>query len=148
MKFHFCAIAIAGILLSSCVEAPKETAFKNGETYNISKDEAWSRLLAFFTSQNIQVKTIEKDSGVIYAERSSADPTLADCGKGGLAADVNRTGTVNVFVLEKGPQQTQVTVNTDFSIMRQFDGQPIVGQCKSKGILERMILDSIRNPAA
>ncbi|MDJ1632246.1 hypothetical protein [Rhizobium rhizogenes] len=133
--------------LSSCATPPKATVFKNSETFSVTKDQAWEKLLAFFTSNNVQIKTIEKDSGVIYAERSGVDATYADCGQGGLAVDVSRSGTLNVFVREVSAGKTQVTVNTDFKIMRQFDGQPIIGECKSTGSLERGILSGLGTPA-
>lgn len=147
MTFRFLSLAALSVL-AACGTPPKVTAFKNSETFALTKDQAWENLLVYFTSNNVQIKTIEKDSGVIYAERAGIDQTFADCGQGGLAVEVSRSGTLNVFVRAIGKDRTQVTVNTDFKVMRQFDGRPLVADCKSTGMLERGILQSLGTPAS
>lgn len=138
----FAALAV-GAALTGCGTPPKSYSFDRSKTYPISKDEAWERLLGYFTSNNIQIKTIEKDSGVIYAERAVVDAAIADCGDGGLAVDVARSGGLNVFVRSISARETQVSVNSDYKITRMFDGQVIIGQCNSTGFLERQILSSV-----
>lgn len=130
------------ICLVSCATPPKNTVFEKAKIYDKSKDAIWEDLLSFFTSNNIQIKTIEKDSGVIYAERSGIDATMADCGQVPLAVDVQRSGTLNVFVRSMG-SKTQVTVNSDFKVMRMFDNQTYIQACNSTGLLEKSILESI-----
>lgn len=143
MKISIAAALAAIMALSACGTPPKTYNFDRSNTYPVSKDEAWERLLTYFTSNNIQIKTIEKDSGVIYAERALVDASTADCGQGGLAVDVSRTGGLNVFVRSIGPKQTQVSVNSDYKITRMFDGQVMVTPCNSTGLLEGQILRSI-----
>jgi hypothetical protein len=130
------------ICLMSCATPPKQAIFDKTKTFDMSKDAVWEDLLSFFTSNNIQIKTIEKDSGVIYAERSGVDATMADCGDVPLAVEVLRSGTLNVFVRSVG-SKTQVTVNSDFKVTRMFDNQTYVQPCNSTGLLEKSILESI-----
>jgi hypothetical protein len=99
--------------------------------------------LAFFTSNNIQIKTIEKDSGVIYAERARADPSMADCGQD-LAVELSRPANLNVFVKEASGG-TQVTVNANFEVVRTFDNRTWNAPCHSTGLLEKQILSSIKS---
>lgn len=143
MHFKIAAAVAATAMITSCATPPATYSFDRSNTYPISKDEAWERLLGYFTTNNIQIKTIEKDSGVIYAERSMVDASIADCGEGGLAMDVNRAGGLNVFVRSISPRETQVSVNSDYKITRMFDGQLMVSQCNSTGLIEGQILRAI-----
>jgi hypothetical protein len=129
--------------VATCATPPKQTAVDKSRTYAATKDAVWEDLLSFFTTNNIQIKTIEKVSGVIYAERSGVDRTMADCGEVPLATELSRAGTLNVFVrpLEG---KTQVTVNVDFTVLRMFDNKSFTAPCYSTGALERLILDSIQ----
>jgi hypothetical protein len=137
-------LIVFGSFLTACATPPTPTTFINNRTYPIGKDEAWERLLNFFTSNNIQIKTIEKDSGVIYAERSLSDPTMSNCGGNALALEMGRPATMNVFVRSTG-NQTQVTVNAEFTAIRTFDGKTWADPCYSTGVIEQQILNSIEN---
>ena len=139
---NFAAVAGIAVLLSSCASPPKMSQFEKTRIYQSGKDAVWEKLLAFFTANSIQIKTIEKDSGVIYAERAMADATMADCGQPGLAIELARPGSLNVFVRGVG-SGTEVNVNTQFTSLRQFDNQTFTTQCHSTGVLEKQILDSI-----
>ncbi|MGH2343511.1 hypothetical protein ACRC7T_18755 [Segnochrobactraceae bacterium EtOH-i3] len=139
------ALAVASVIaLAACASPPKETVFDKSNTFAVSKDVAWERLIMFFTENNIQVRTIEKDSGVIYAEKTGFDNGYADCGTNMLAPDLSRTATFNVFVRPVGGGKTQVTVNSEYKVTRQFDGKFFVNECKSTGLLESRILTTIR----
>lgn len=142
MNYQIMAALAALFAVTSCATPPKETAINNSRTYSISKDEAWERLLTFFTGNNIQIKTIEKDSGVIYAERAIVDTSMADCGQRPFAQELGRTATMNVFVRAVSAG-TQVTVNTSFSVNRRFDNQTWTDQCSSTGSLETQVLASV-----
>jgi hypothetical protein len=128
--------------LAGCATEPQRTQFNNSAVIAKKKDVVWESLLDYFTRNNIQIKTIEKDSGVIYAERASFDPGMADCGEAPIALEMVRSASFNVFVR---PQQggTQVSVNTTFAIVRSFDNQSWKTECFSTGTLERAILSSL-----
>lgn len=144
------AAVLAAALLAGCVTPPKPTAFDNSVTISRSKDAVWESLIGYFTANNIQVKTIEKDSGVIYAERMAFDTgigDLADCGKSAFEVDVGSTVGLNVFARSISASVTEVTVNAQFQVARMFDGQTRSYPCLSKGRLEAEILAAISGSA-
>ena len=111
-------LAVAG-----CGTAPKVHNFERFRSLQVSKDEAWLNVIDFFTSNSLQIKTIEKDSGIIYAESGSFDSRFADCGDSGLAIPIQNSGEFNVFVRERG-YDTEVVVNTIYRQMRRFGNYP------------------------
>jgi len=134
-------IMIATAILAACATPPQPVAVENTRTYDLPKDVVWERLLDFFTSQSIPIKTIEKDSGVVYAERAGFSPGQADCGAS-LLNEMSRMASLNVFVRQMGGE-TQVTVNTAFNVVRSYDRQVWTAECYSTGLIERQILQSI-----
>lgn len=137
---------IAGVFvigLVGCATAPVPTDFDNNRVFSKSKDEVWTKLVAFFATNNIQIKTIEKDSGVIYAERSAFDEAIADCGSAGLMQYVSSVAAFNVLVIPQGGL-TSVTVTSDYKVSRVGAYNTMtVTECLSTGVLERRILDAI-----
>lgn len=105
-------------------------------------DQAWENIVSFFASHNIQVKNIAKDSGVIYAETTRFDNSMADCGTPGIFQVVGRRANFNVFVKHANSGPT-VSVNTDFTETRQFEQNVTTVQCNSTGSLETMILNAV-----
>lgn len=140
-KTNIAALA-ACLLAVSCATPPTQRSIENSRTFAVSKDQAWEALLSYFTSNNIQIKTIEKDSGVIYAERALSDASMADCGAVPLAQEMSRPASLNVFVRETG-DGVQVTVNAQFEVTRMFDGTTWTDACFSTGLLERQLLTAV-----
>lgn len=113
------------------------------------KDKVWERVVQFFAERNIPIQTIEKDSGIIYAEPELFGKRLADCGVfGTFAADEEAEGVIhmNVFVKPLSAKRTALTVNVSFS--NTFAHDPFIyGRkkitCESKGVLEQHVLDYI-----
>jgi hypothetical protein len=133
------AFAMAG-----CATAPQTHQFQNTVTTSLPYDAAWSNIMDFFSSRNIQIKTIEKDSGIIYAESTTVDQRFADCGNPGLAVPLQNTASFNVFVRPLDSELTQLTVNSQHKQLRQFGGYPpVVVDCNSTGSLETAILQSV-----
>lgn len=135
------ALCALGSACAPTATAPQLTVFEKTRTYAKPKDQAWAAVLAYFTRNNISVKVLEKDSGVIYAENASFATDLADCGQS-RALEISRLASLNVFVRPTGGG-TEVSVNTKFSLVRTMEGQTWNVECFSRGILEREILDSI-----
>jgi uncharacterized lipoprotein len=142
-----CAVTIAALLvLSGCATAPQRHNVQNNETYALSYDVAWERVVSYFASHNIQIKNIAKDSGVIYAEASTFEEPVADCGKPGLFAVTGHRATFNVFV-RRVAGGTQVSVNTEFTEGLAFGQNRTTRQCTSRGVLENAILGAVRSGA-
>jgi hypothetical protein len=140
--------AIAALLCASlggCATPPQQHSFDKSQTYPSNFDATWMHLVQYFTSNNIQVKTIEKASGVLYAEKSFVDyANFADCGKPGIALVLGTVATLNVFVVsQQGTSTSTVTVNTTFVQTRQFDTNIWTVPCVSTGELEQQIMHSL-----
>ncbi|SFS42714.1 hypothetical protein [Brevundimonas viscosa] len=133
-------------LMAGCATPPAYIPFDNTATVQLSKDEVWSNLVEYFATSNISIKTIEKDSGIIYAERMLAGPqeisSVASCGSAFLAPAIAATADLNVFVREQAGS-TRITVTTQFRETRSnalAQGQLSVSRCNSLGVLENAIL--------
>jgi hypothetical protein len=147
MRVGIIGIALA-MALSACSTPPASHSVTRSKTYPLAKDAVWESLMAWFTTNQLAIKTIEKDSGVVYAERiyATADAfSGADCGKDEMAPPFERIGQFNVFVHPVDAANTQVTVNSTFIEHRRsaWDGSIITAGCVSTGALENSILTAI-----
>ena len=52
---------------------PEPKEIKSSRIYNFSYDEVWEGIISFFATTNISIKTLEKDSGIVVAEKSLDD---------------------------------------------------------------------------
>lgn len=139
----FAGASIAAVLLTGCATAPMDHGVQNTRVYNEPKDLIWERVVEAFATSNLSIKAIEKDSGIISAERmftASSGQSWADCGNPGLLIATGRTADLNVFV-RPAAGGTSVTVNTRFSEARRFGDNVSVAPCSSTGELERSLLD-------
>lgn len=142
------AIALlAAASVAACATPPAYVQIENSRTIPLTKDQVWSNLVEHFASSSITIKTIEKDSGIIYAERAYgrgyAITELADCGADPMATPTTTAADLNVFVREV-PTGTTATVNARFNQTRvsAWDNSIITSECASLGSLERAILNA------
>lgn len=130
------------VALAACQSAPaRQAPITNSRTYEAPFDEVWSKAVAVLASRSIQIKTIEKDSGVIYAEPGKIGGSYIDCGQSGLAGIVGRTATLNLFIKPEGAGSTLATVNLTARETRQFDTSTWNVDCFSTGLLEAELLE-------
>ena len=142
-----CAIVIA-LPVAGCYTPPTQRDVEHSRAFSASYDVVWAGIIKQFSSSNIQIKTIEKASGIIYAERSILGlgyKEFADCGNPGLLAPGPVTASFNVFVQrEEGDEpRIRVTVNSSYSQMLRWENAVKYVDCVSTGALEAKILDSI-----
>jgi len=130
------------LILTSCATAPGSYTFSNTQSYSRPYDQVWEELVGFFAKNNIQIKNIAKDSGVIYAESATFSDNSADCGDPGLWSRSSRLFNLNVFVSRSVSDPT-VHVNTKFFETRRFENSVTTVECNSKGAVERAVLASI-----
>jgi len=130
------------VVLTSCATAPASYTFSNSQSYSRPYDQLWEDLVGFFAKNNIQIKNIAKDSGVIYAESATFSDNSADCGDPGLWSRSSRLFNLNVFVSRSGSEPT-VHVNTKFFETRRFENKMETVECNSRGAVERAVLASI-----
>lgn len=131
-------------LLSGCATPPKHYTVEKTRTYNASYEQVWSKLIVFLAQRNIPLKEIAKDSGVLYAESLRFDEGQADCGSAGMLKPIARIARLNVLVQSSGGQQL-VSVNINFTETRynSFDYSSHQVECRSKGVVEKEILNAI-----
>ena len=152
-KAKLVVVAAISISLWGCATVPaKNYQFENSRTYsNKNYDQVWEGVIEFLTANNIPIKTIEKDSGVIYSEIDNfSKPSfskffpIVDCGQpplfwtGGIAF-----GSFNIFV-SKATAQPKVTVTTTISQQIRYENQVSQISCNSMGNFEKGVLDSIQ----
>ena len=56
--------------ISSKYIAPQEKEITKNKSFEVSYDEVWEAIMAYFAFNNIPIKTVEKESGIIVAERT------------------------------------------------------------------------------
>ncbi len=152
MRILVSLLALATFLVSCTPWVPMNKPYSR--EFDFGKDLAWRGLMDYFTKHDIQIKTIEKDSGVVYAEKQFAASDIltlhADCGLG-LGVNPNDIGSVsfNAFVIEDEPNESKVTINASFTqpvlVYTGFANVPQNRQCNSNGKLEEGILNYIEN---
>lgn len=159
------AIATAAITLSGCATVPAQRfEVQSSRYYSKPYDDAWAALVRHFAVNQIGIRTIEKDSGLIVADSevnsgspgaATSDRTLAqgriqdlaDCGKDPTTLPYGYVIRLNVLARpELGG--TLVTVNAQYRLLAaspNLFGPPTLLQrtCNSTGVLERAILDAV-----
>ena len=146
--------AVCAVLVA-CATPMKSYVFDSSREFSEGKDMIWGRVMSILTTGDIQIKTLEKDSGVVYAEQlrvhASEMEQFADCGTSGFGTIPTGPGTVsfNIFVLESPASGTTVTVNARFvqpvSVYAVIANVHELRECNSKGVLERAMLGSLKS---
>jgi hypothetical protein len=85
------------VALSSCAtyKPAVETKVDNEKVINASYDKVWTKIISFVSSNGMNVKTIDKASGLVSFERAY-DPSFAgkymDCGRMVSASEATKGG--------------------------------------------------------
>ena len=145
------AVATLAVVLVGCSAAMQTYQFDKSRTYPASPDQVWEGVMQYFTTNNIQIKTLERDSGVVYAEKVYPNQLelqlVADCGSNIFHESALPTASLNVFIAGRyrDEAETEVTVNTQFIDIYKDQWAGGMGQkpCNSKGTLEKTILDHV-----
>ncbi|MDP8051023.1 hypothetical protein QJU23_01125 [Pasteurella atlantica] len=136
------AVGLLSLGLVGCIVPPKEYQFDKSRQYTQSFNEVWTKITKFYALNNIDIKSIEKASGIIVADVGTFDHTIASCKVIPFALDASSVGKLNTFVEKTQP--ITVTVNAKFSkTARMSDGATYPVECNSTGLLETQILDFI-----
>ena len=150
-------LILSVLLFFGCATAPLTYNFDSTRTYEAMEGEVWSDLMAFFTTNNIQIRTIERDSGIVYAERLYAGgdslslfSQFADCGNYALEIPGPGSASFNVFVNDEISDQITVSVTTNFTMVwsssSMWSTTTVVRACNSTGWLEGLVLNAINHP--
>ncbi len=128
----------------ACGAPAKKHDIVNYGNFGSDFDAVWSAVIKFFATNNIPIKTIEKDSGIIYAEPQIFPEEWIDCGKPYMLEVFGETeGSFNVFVNED-ENDVSVQITTAFSVSvwigNDFKENRI---CYSTGAFEKSLLDYV-----
>ena len=139
-----------------CASFPDPIDTKRRFEFRAPMDTVWEAVIHYFASNQIPIKTLEKASGIVYAERTvrlaRKDDEYAECPKGGmyLAETNSRSTQMNVFVAEEETDQVSVTVNIAYQ--RAYSKKNMMGRvvssdlydCESTGKAEEEIYELIK----
>ena len=156
MKTLFIALVI--LLLTSCTTVhPIAHEFDAEKSFEVPEPIVWKAIMDFFTRNQLQIKTLERASGVVYAEHKyigTQDAHLlewaADCGTYPLMQPGAGNLSLNMF-LSENLDKVNVRVNANYS-KRWILSNPMLGiysaeilPCTSRGTLEDSIFQYIDN---
>jgi hypothetical protein len=144
MRLVYLLIALG---LAGCVgpRGPTHSYYIESETIiQRPVDDTWEQLIDWLADQPLQIKGLERESGVLYAEGLLA-PELgwADCGGSGSWYPLDLLATLNVFV-RPTPEGARVTVDARFARLYGSGGDRRLVQCVSTGRLEAATLAALR----
>ena len=115
-------------------------------------DATWKALIRALAADNVPLRTVAKDSGVISSDDIvSPIGVFADCGRlGALSLEGEALVTFTVFVQSNGRSATDVQVNSKMRTQahRRGDSGKLrsdpVYQCASTGRWEANLVDAVR----
>ena len=146
-KIAVCVIILLGI--GCATPATRHNINRVWET-NYDFDSLWDGVISFFAGNNIPIKTLEKDSGIIISEwivLSREDGRDLDCGQPGIAMAYEKYGKFTITIRPAGSQR-QILVNSQYQQRRVWDRRDFYATCYSKGTLEHKIKEFIISNAA
>lgn len=145
-------------MLVGCATAglqPTQPSIDKSRGYNAPYDKVWSAVIAGVAESNLNITTLEKESGIIAISNTTYDPSWANEGTRGNVLGVSdqvmeRTANFNILATRQGPDQTRIQVNSSFKMnVRHGNGSLAIPftyqwqQAYSNGTLEQIILDGI-----
>jgi len=140
------AVGCATAALAACATAPATYNVVTSRTIHKPYDVVWENLVGYFATRSLPLKTISKESGLLYAEIAGYTPNLVDCGTIAFGFQNGGLASVNVFVA-RAASDPIVSVNAKFVTYWQSKGSPwqpggVQSPCNSRGILEAEILSA------
>lgn len=155
MKQAFWGAAAISFLLAGCagpsLKTPSAYSTPPPTTYDASFDQVWESAVDWFAVNNIPIKNIEKDSGIIGSEYSlGSDYSQIDCGRMDtgnmfLLNDQKFVANINVLVRESDDGvlvKPNVFGHGTFQLFDAWNGRPKTieaNRCVSTGNLERSL---------
>jgi hypothetical protein len=95
------ALAVVAAAFVACVTPPAPPAPRSGTEVNASFGKTWDAAIDLFAERTIQIKTLDRSSGLIIAEPQSVGSdgaSLADCGSSMGVPLVATSATWNLLV--------------------------------------------------
>lgn len=148
-----CLVSLAIIVSCGSYVPPAPPTPRPSTRVAASFDKTWAAVVDLFSERNIQIKTIDKASGVIAAEPQSApnlvSDSLADCGhsttgRGYSPSNGPASAVWNVLVRGDSASST-VRATVRFSFLSRLNGQTY--ECSSTGRWETAFEQSVKTNA-
>ncbi|WP_406852715.1 hypothetical protein WEU32_02225 [Brevundimonas sp. BH3] len=147
----YIGITALAFTLTACASTPAPVIerFDTSRTYNMSRDQAWDRAVEWFAVQNIPIKAIEKESGIISGEAAyikTVQGQYAACETPTFYGLNGATARINILIRGNSNQATVQVNNTIvgeaiYSLSNPPQIQTV--SCVSTGRLENSILNTI-----
>ncbi len=138
-------VGVIAALLAGCASAPELRVVDNARTYDKPAKAVWEKVLSYFESSSIPVKSRDDENGVLMAQRTLKHASVyADCGDSTLGSIGESTMTVKVSVQSLGKEKSRAIVDVSFSASRHYVGVAKTKvDCVSVGTLEEEILSKL-----
>lgn len=142
----WCALLIAGACAPN--RPPGSPVIRDATAVNASFGRTWDAVIDVFAEQNIPIRTMERASGFIAAERTNIaydtpeDPAygeqFADCGTVGRIVLIPGSATYNIVVRGDSTRSTvKVTVKyLNHGVDRTRTTTLIARECATRGVFE------------
>lgn len=150
------------LFATGCAVDPKTFDVQSTREIPAAHDKAWSAALKYLAQNQFQIRTVERASGVILADKLISDTIeggwfskgpigdFADCGKEFMATPGTHSVQLNVLIEPKGAATASVVVTAKYTEtykgMNTLYGyyepqQP--KSCNSTGKLEALVFEAI-----
>ena len=115
MKMTSIALICVATILSGCATyvPPVDRGIAKEKSVSSNFDTVWQNATDWFANNNVPIKNIVKDSGLIATDyKLGADSSFIDCGTvGTYEVFADKTVNLNVLVKEIGANEISVRVN-------------------------------------
>jgi hypothetical protein len=139
-------LLVVALVLAGCAGAPvAPPAFGTSQNITASYDWVWDGVMNVLAQNNVQIKTLAKDSGFMSADSARFTERFARCDER-LVHNVRKYATFNIRV-QRGEQVQKMTVNSEWRLVGRntITGYPEERECASTGLLEGYLLSSTAN---
>jgi hypothetical protein len=128
------------VFLAGCAAPSAPKPFSNAQNVVGTYDQVWDGVMDVLSQNNVQIKTLAKDSGFISAESARFTDNFAVCDER-LVHNVRKYSTFNIR-LQRGDQVQKMTVNSDWRLVGRntITGYPEERECRSTGLLEGYLM--------
>lgn len=141
------AVVVVGVIAAAAsATAPGRHDVQRATVIASDFDATWAALVDLFADRNWAILQLSKESGLITTDWHRLDELeggYADCGGSGISSVHGTQVRFNVRV-KSNDARSEVIVNASFRQLRSFDGRASIIDCASRGAVEAMIHEQVR----
>jgi hypothetical protein len=139
-KMGLFLVALAVVVLAGCAAPVAPRPFVNTQSVVASYDQVWDGVMEVLAQNNVQIKTLAKDSGFVAAESQRFNDAFAVCDER-MVHNVRKAASFNIR-LQRGEQAQKMTVNAEWRMVGRntITGYPEERECASTGVLEGYLM--------